>query len=267
MLITPTFRYLAALCTVCVLLGHWIPNQANFQLIWRLGFGRMSPLTTLTSPNPKGGMHTVDILPNVLRANVAQPILSTIYFSYNGMFTAMSAAMEWESYARHRKGLRVSDVPEGNQRTTYFLQLPYRMAIPLMITSGLLHWLVSQSLFFVAIDFREYDAKEGLWLSSTSGFGCGFSILAIICTVMVGAVMLLALIITASLKFKTNIPVVASCSAAITAACHVPAEESGRETSTSKIRWGVTGYNNIMIGHCSFSKFRVSAPRHGRGYE
>jgi hypothetical protein len=36
--------------------------------------------------------------------------------------------------------------------TSYFLSLPYRYAIPLMGTSAILHWLISQSLFLVGIE-------------------------------------------------------------------------------------------------------------------
>jgi hypothetical protein len=53
--------------------------------------------------------------------------------------------------AYHRKGLRVSENPRGAQRSTYFLQLPYRYAIPLLIVSSAMHWMVSQSLFLVTV--------------------------------------------------------------------------------------------------------------------
>lgn len=42
-----------------------------------------------------------------------------------------------------RKGLRVTQ-PHGYQRSSYFLQLPYRWSLPLIVISGTLHWLLSR---------------------------------------------------------------------------------------------------------------------------
>jgi hypothetical protein len=63
----------------------------------------------------------------------------------------MFLADEWSHFAKERKPLRVSS-PTG---LTYFLQLPYRIALPLLVMSGLLHWLVSQSIFLAVVS--EYD--------------------------------------------------------------------------------------------------------------
>jgi hypothetical protein len=88
---------------------------------------------------------------NVLIANSPQIILSAIYYSYNGLFTTFLLSNELNQFAATRKGLRVSIRPEQSQRSTYFLQLPYRYGIPLMVFSGVLHWLCSQSLFLVSV--------------------------------------------------------------------------------------------------------------------
>ena len=45
----------------------------------------------------------------------------------------------------------MSNVAKGAQRSEYFLQLPYRFALPIMLYSGFLHWLCSQSFFLVSI--------------------------------------------------------------------------------------------------------------------
>jgi len=51
----------------------------------------------------------------------------------------------------------MSRVPAGNQRSTYFLHLPCRFGLPLVLFSGILHWLASQSMFVVAIDFYNFQ--------------------------------------------------------------------------------------------------------------
>lgn len=88
----------------------------------------------------------------------------------------MLLADEWNGYAYERKMLRVTS-PREKQRSTYGLQLPYRYAVPLMIMSGLLHWLVSQSIFIARITAIDNNgiADEG---HSASTFG--YSPIAII---------------------------------------------------------------------------------------
>ncbi|EAT83304.2 hypothetical protein SNOG_09112 [Parastagonospora nodorum SN15] len=116
----------------------------------------VSPLTIMKSigwsaPDVRTMIYgpTKDLIANAIIANSPQLILSWVYFSYNGLLTLLAMAREWESYMLHRKGLRVSDAPQGKQRSTYFLQLPYRLAIPFMFVSGFLHWIVSQSFFLL----------------------------------------------------------------------------------------------------------------------
>ncbi|KAF2834550.1 hypothetical protein M501DRAFT_1000189 [Patellaria atrata CBS 101060] len=110
-----------------------------------MGFGEVKAIGLITGWKvPNIGIS--GLLINAIIANLAQPTLSFIYFTVNGLFTAMLATLELHDFVKHRKGLRVSTVPKKEQRGTYFLQVPYRYGIPLMIISILLHWLVSQSI-------------------------------------------------------------------------------------------------------------------------
>ncbi len=61
---------------------------------------------------------------NVFVANSPQPILSMIYYTYNGLLTCFLLAVEWNGFARSRKGLRVTTSRHGLQRSSYTLQLP-----------------------------------------------------------------------------------------------------------------------------------------------
>lgn len=85
----------------------------------------------------------------VLFVNLPQVICSLIYFSYNYLLTVMLLSQEWSRFYLVKKPLRVSK-PIGEQRSTYFLSLPYRYGVPLIIASSTLHWLISQSLFLRA---------------------------------------------------------------------------------------------------------------------
>ncbi|KAF1972724.1 hypothetical protein BU23DRAFT_534554 [Bimuria novae-zelandiae CBS 107.79] len=201
----------------------------------------------------------------VLLANIAQPILSFLYFSYNGLFTAMLLGYEWVSYAHQRKGLRVSRTPEGAQRSTYFLQLPYRFALPLMGLGGALHWLVSQSIFLVAIDVYAFDGSQDGALGD-DWKSTGYSPIAIFTTIMLGTAMTLAAIGFGWVPFKEGMNLAGSCSAAISAACHEVDAVDGYEAARSKVQWGVVGENADNVGHCTFSTREVEMPKVGQVY-
>ncbi|OAL06450.1 hypothetical protein IQ06DRAFT_288380 [Phaeosphaeriaceae sp. SRC1lsM3a] len=213
---------------------------------------------------------------HVFAANLCQPLLSFLHFSYNGLFTSIAESLEWGSYARARKGLRVSAKPRGKQRASHFLQLPYRFAIPLTLLSALLHWLVSQSVFLVSMHTYGYSPEKESWvqLVSTPEFprtytGVGYSSLATICVFVVGFILVVGLLLVASTRFRSAIPVVGSCSAAIAAACHLDRKESGCQAALMKIRWGVTRIptGDEYAGHCAFSAHEVGEPVQGVSYQ
>ena len=131
--------------TACLLVSG-IENLTNFGVtpnittLWNLGFGAVNAQSTVTMGMQGKGAETV--IANTLLANLPQLILSFLYFLYNSLFTQMLLADEWNRYAHERKGLRVTS-PVRQQRSTYYLHLPYKYGIPLLVMSGLLHWLVS----------------------------------------------------------------------------------------------------------------------------
>lgn len=236
--------------------------------VMRLGFGAVDARTVISSE--RGGFPT-DTISLTLIANLPQVILSLIYFSYNATFTAMLMGLEWIGYARRPKGLRVSRKPVRDQRSTYFLQLPYRFGIPLVILSGALHWLVSQSIFLVAIDlYDEYGAPG----STSSRFSisefktCGFSPIAMICVVIIGSLMIVAIIGIGHIPYHRGMPLAGSSSIAISAACH-PEEEPGSEgngISKRKLQWGVVSTSADSVGHCAFSSRKVDPLTKGQKY-
>jgi hypothetical protein len=215
---------------------------------------------------------THTLLFNVFVANLPQLVLSGIYFTYNGLFTCFLLGSEWTSYSIQRKGLRVSHGPEGAQRSTYFLQLPYRFAFPLIILSGVLHWLCSQSIFLVSVFLDSSSIFEGALFADDSPelfvpmeFAlCGYSPRAILAVVIIGVIMVCIAFAVGRLRFRTGMPVAGSCSAAISALCHVPGSEDGEEAARMLVQWGVTGADadtNGAFMHCSFSGREVQEPQ------
>jgi hypothetical protein len=166
-----------------------------------------------------------------LIANSPQLLISLIYLFFNQTFTAMAMAYEWNQFGRHRKSLRVSK-PSGEQRETYFLQLPLRWGVPLNCFGGLLHWLTAQTLFVVRLDQRD---RDGNLIESESIAACGFSgsgFLAILTVIL-----LLSLLATALgfISFEAHIPFAGTCSWVISAACHRPAQEA--DAALGKAKW------------------------------
>jgi hypothetical protein len=209
----------------------------------------------------------------VVLANLPQLVFSLLYFSYNATLTAMLMSYEWVSYANKRKGLRVSHQPKGAQRCTYFLQLPYRFSIPLLLLSALLHWLVSQSLFLMSIDFYDSLGRPGdndPYNSKFFGYQTvGFSPPAIVAVLVCGGLMTISIVVLGHIPYRRGMPVAGSSSMAISAACHLTTAEDGANEGTAsseKLQWGVVARADNGPGHCAFSPRSVEAPVKGKVY-
>ncbi|KAK6225711.1 hypothetical protein QIS74_01758 [Colletotrichum tabaci] len=142
--------------------------------LWKLGFGALTPFTYLVINLPRrdpGGL-----ISNVLLANLPQLVLSILYILYNTMLSTFLVQREFSRMhnPEYRKALRVSE-PVGIQRSSYFISLPLRYGIPLYASSGIMHWLISQSLFLARI--RAVSA-EGGDDEANSFSTCGYSPIA-----------------------------------------------------------------------------------------
>lgn len=153
---------------------------------------------------------------------------------YNGLLTSMSVGSELSRYGAARKPLRVS-APIGMQRSSYFLSLPYRFGVPLSICSGLMRWFISQSVFFVrTVAYNSDGTKDPP--NDTSGVG--FSPIGIIFAFSLAVTMLLPLGVVAFVKkYPDTIPLMSTNSAAISAACHPPADDI--DAYLLPVQWGV----------------------------
>lgn len=165
----------------------------------------------------------------------------------------------------NRKPLRVTS-PIGQQRSTYWLNVPFRYAIPMTVMSGLFHWLASQSIFLVQITVLNAFTREAYRKIST----CGFSPMAIILCAVLGTIIAIGGFAIGRFRYAPGMPVAGSCSAAISAACHPMPEDT--EASTLPVQWGAVSHgerrddDKPSVGHCTFSSFPVEVPRRGRFY-
>ena len=225
--------------------------------LWAMGFGAVNAnsLVAVINAQGNGGLFAI-----ILLSNLPQAILSFLYLMYNGLFTCMLQVKEWSQFCSQRKALRVSS-PTGAQRSTYFLQLPYIYSVPLMILSGILHWLVSQSIFLAKVTVYKFNGLED---PSADISTCGYSNIAIIFTLGVGTIVAAAGILNGFRRFKSGIPLVASCSAAISAACHAPADDV--DASLRPVMWGEVKMERAQVGHCCFSSQKVEGLIAGKLY-
>jgi hypothetical protein len=245
----------------------------NKSRIYTQGLGVVDPRAFINWTLPTTG--AAGLISNVVVANTPQILLSFLYLNYNGLMTVMSLAHEWSRYGIRRNGLRVSATPKGAQRTTYFLQLPYRFGIPIIIATGTLHWLISQSIFLVSVEaimlVRSSDAVLGdpnVWDTAAPEYlmTCGYSPSAILASIIVASLLLIWIVCMSFIKLPSSMPVAASCSAAIAAACHVPVEEIDELSAEKELMWGDMGEDEKGIGHCGFSMKDVERPADGKLY-
>ena len=253
-----------ALLSVVGLFGfavYSLPARSRSNL-WGLGFGTVTPQTLITGWTLTA-MANADtaIVSATLIANLPQVVLSFLYITLNGIVTSMFVAREWSSYGTQTKGLRVSR-PTHPQRRTYFLALPYRIAVPLIAMSTLVHWLIAQSIFLAVVG--TYNAS-GVQTDATAVVTCGFSPIAMIFCFVVGVVLIGAVAGMGLFKLQGGMPLAGSCSLAISAACH--GDRVGNN-SPRLLRWGEMEENasDRGVGHCAFSSGSVSAPVTGRLY-
>lgn len=149
--------------------------------LWDLGFGALTPFTYLVI-----GLPTRDpwgLFANVLVANIPQLILSILYIVYNTMLSTFLVQREFSRMCetKYRKTLRVSE-PIGIQRSSYFISLPLRFGIPLYTSSGIIHWLISQSFFLARITAISADGTDD---KDNSFSTCGYSPIAIFVSTLI----------------------------------------------------------------------------------
>lgn len=179
----------------------------------------------------------------------------------NSFCTAITSIQEWNSLGAARKGLRVSE-PRSDQHSTYFLNLPYRWAVPLLVVSTALHWFLSQVFFLVRIDVIDGSGKFDVRLSRTAVGVSGVSF-----AVFFGVFFVLWISVRslASRKITTNLPPASSSSLIMSAACHPPKED--KNAHLKPVRWGVVAGEAVEgYGHCSVSSGPVTAPKEGEKY-
>ncbi|KAK3378238.1 hypothetical protein B0H63DRAFT_241771 [Podospora didyma] len=143
--------------------------------LWKMGSGALTPYTYLVVGLPRGD--PAGLISNVLLANLPQLILSMLYILYNTILGTFLVQREFSQMNVRRKPLRVSE-PIGIQRSSYFISLPLRYGIPSYVSPGLIHWLISKSLFLARVTAVHPDGSINVENSFST---CGYSPIAVFC--------------------------------------------------------------------------------------
>ena len=208
-------------------------GEDSLAALWNNGFGNLSPQSTI------GSTQGLSILTNVLIANSPQLVVSVAYVSFNGLLTCLVLSREFTVFVRKRQGLRVTN-PQGKyQRSTYWLSLPYRFSLPLLGLSAAFHWILSQTMFLIEV--RVYMPNGVLDPDPENSISVvDWSALSLIITIGLAGILMLVPLIVGFSRYDSKIPIVESCSLAISAACH-PSDR--RNEADSLLKYGVASEN------------------------
>ena len=176
------------------------------------------------------------VLANLLVINLPQLLLAGAALFYNNILTTMLLAAESCQYAAKRKGLRVSEPRGPDQRSTYWLQIPWKYGIPVLALNALMHWAVGRSIFLVSFDVYDLNGNAAPDVGTTAA---GYSPVGILIAVIMGGVLILFLCGLSLRHLTPGMPVLGTCSLAISAACHPP--RGDEDAGLKKLMYGVVG--------------------------
>jgi hypothetical protein len=145
---------------------------------------------------------------HILFANSFQVLVSFLYLFYNNILTRQVAADEFLRFLdgdTDRKALRVSSPKNSEQRSSYFLSLPWKYAIPQMIAFMLLHWLVSQSIFIVLTSAWNISPEEAP-VPNDNSTRLGFSCAGIFLVLIVATTLVLGLVTNSVRRYSCKVP-------------------------------------------------------------
>ncbi|CAO2657125.1 Nn.00g032510.m01.CDS01 [Neocucurbitaria sp. VM-36] len=232
------------------------PSRDEIDMAHRNDWGLSSTLVISATDKYNGGRW---ILLNAFVANVPQVFLSLSYFGINRLCTSMCTVIEWNKFALQKKSLRTS-TPQGGQRLTHYLQIPFRFPVPLLVITGVLHWLMSQSLFLIRLDVRPVPGVD----TAVSRSACGYSVISQCCFIGLYSAVLAVVLSRQSKHLMICIPPAEHRSTNISDACHPPLEDT--EAHLREVKWGVVRNKSDTFNYCTFTDLDVEAPEEGKEY-
>ncbi|KAF4435891.1 hypothetical protein F53441_13399 [Fusarium austroafricanum] len=228
-------RTYALFLVVLIVSVYYLAKATGSRSVISGAFGNsgLNNFVTMDQNYGAADQYTGDFMHLILIANIPQLVLSVTYLQFNNLITRMAMATEWAQMSTKYLPLRVTD-PQGEQVSTYRLQLPYRWGVPCILGSVLLHWLVSNTCYVFMADGGFYGSRTAnsatsaasLDLSQIGFVSVGYSTVAGLIAVVVFIVILFTPLVLSLRKLPGDMVVVGSNSLAFAAACHVPTTSS-----------------------------------------
>lgn len=219
-------------------------NALDLKSLWAMGFGNVHQDALVAADNQSS---TIGM---AILANIPQLFLALVWLLFMSATTSMFLAQDWSRFGQTGQALMVSS-PRGEQRGTWLLGAPLKFAIPLMALQILLHWFMAQSIFLVQMTAYNQDGS----IYQMSDFeekmiNCGFSPMGIVFTVITSLLLVLSSVVLMCRRFpEGSPPMVSTCSAAISAACHPFVSEQHMEYR--EMIWTASKRFDYGVGHCS----------------
>lgn len=214
--------------------------------LWELGLGRAHQDAIVIYDS------VTSLIGVALLANIPQILLAAVWLLYMGIITSMFLAADWAIFGTKGQPLMVNNA-RGQQRGTRLLGAPLGWGLSLLTLQVILHWLVSQSIFVISLNIHDPDGNLTQYRKEGPRFlNCGYSPIAIIFTVIASVLLMLSAMILACRKLPQDAPpVVATCSAAISAACHLPHGVLEQGSLYGSMKWGQCGQPQYGVAHCA----------------
>jgi hypothetical protein len=172
------------------------------------------------------------------------------------VYTSVVSADEFSRFSSHQKALMTTN-PRGEQRPTYWLSLSWTYGLPIALSSAVLHWLISQSIFIARTGNLDTHGQPEpiLYLE------VGFSTLEILRALLFASDMVSGTILNGFRKLKPGVQV----GDKITAACQSPKKDI--DAQVRRVQWGaVENPEGGRPGHCCLTSQDVESPRLGELY-
>ncbi|KAK2774389.1 hypothetical protein CKAH01_03622 [Colletotrichum kahawae] len=153
-----------------------------------------------------------------LVATMPQILLAILPLILRHTYTRMYIARTWSSYAARFKTLRVNE-RRGQQRGNYFFEIPFKYALGFVTLGAVTRWMCSNAIYVIHVEsFRADPSTVEPYHPYVNVF---VSLKAALGTIIMLFVILVAPIFVALIPLPGESVLVGSCSAAISAGCHV----------------------------------------------
>jgi hypothetical protein len=183
---------------------------------------RYQPLTLQTPTSDRG------LLANLFGLGSVHLAISVTYLFYNHLWSRMFVASELNELVKTPAALRLTLPRQGAQNTYYLAIKPHFTAV-LLVALTILHFLTTRASYVVAL--QTYDV---LGQYSHQRITYGISTPSAVLALALGFLMSCVLAFAFERKLDADMPVMGSCSMAISAACG----GGGDVLALGKVRYG-----------------------------